>query len=395
MAQLLAAQSKGEEIGLGRWARRAYGFDEIALVPGTQTMDPLDVDLSFNLGSVRLSIPFIASAMDGVVDVAFAVAMTCLGGMAVLNLDGVQTRFDDPRPIIREIVDSPAGQLHAVFNKVYAEPVKDHLIRARIESIKQAGGIAAVSSVPALAQRRAQLAASAGADVFVVQGTVLTARHRSSHGPALDLVRLCEESPIPVLAGNCVSYGAALDLMRCGVAGILVGVGPGAACTTRGVLGIGVPQITATADVAAARSEYWDESSRYVAVITDGGMRVGGDVTKALALGADAVMIGSPLGAAVEAASGGYNWGMATADVSLPRGTRIAIGTTATLEQILIGPAEVDDGTQNLVGAVRSALGVCGAASIQEFHSTEIVIAPELVSEGKAWQRSQRVGMGK
>ncbi len=389
-------EQSGLQIGVGRYARRAYGFDEVALVPGGVTLNPGEVDITFSMGErFKLDIPFWASAMDGVVDVDFAIAMGRLGGVAVLNLDGVHTRYEDPRPVIEKIASADKATVNAVLKEAYREPVKPMLITERIKRVKDAGVACAVSSVPARAEERAQLAQKAGADVFVVQGTVLTARHssRSYHQLAFDeLVRACD---IPVVVGNCVSYDTALELMETGIAGILVGVGPGAACTTRGVLGVGVPQVTATADVAAARDEHMRRGGMRVAVITDGGMRIGADVCKAFASGADAVMIGTPFAGAEESASKGFNWGMATPDPNLPRGTRVHVGTRATLKEILLGPARVDDGSQNFAGALRSALGVCGARDIAEFQHVEMVIAPSITSEGKALQQAQHVGMGK
>lgn len=353
------------------------------------------MDISFRLGDLTLPLPIWGSAMDGVVDVAFAIAMGRLGGLAVLNLDGVHARYEDSAPVIRRIAEASKAEVNAVLRDAYREPVKPHLIAARIGEIKAAGVPCAVSTVPARAQERARLVQDAGADVLVVQGTVLTARHRSSSYHQLSFDELCRTVSIPVVVGNCVAYATALELMATGVAGVLVGVGPGAACTTRGVLGVGVPQVTATCDVAAARDEYQRRTGRRVAVITDGGMRVGADVCKAFASGADGVMIGSPLAGSAESASRGFNWGMATPDPNLPRGTRIEVGVKASLQEILVGPARVDDGTQNFAGALRSSLGVCGAADIREFQQVELVIAPQITSEGKLLQRSQQVGMGR
>jgi IMP dehydrogenase len=343
----------------------------------------------------KLPIPIWGSAMDGVVDVDFAIAMGKLGGVAVLNLDGVHTRYEDSAPIIRRIAETDKSQINAVLKEVYREPVKPKLISERIQAIKAAGVQCAVSTVPARAEERAEVVQKAGADVLVVQGTVLTARHSSRSYHQLSFEQLVRACDIPVVVGNCVHYETALELMETGIAGILVGVGPGAACTTRGVLGVGVPQVTATADVAAARDEYMRRGGVRVAVITDGGMRIGADVCKAFASGADAVMIGTPLAGAEESASKGFNWGMATPDPNLPRGTRIQIGTKATLREILLGPASVDDGSQNFAGALRSALGVCGARDITEFQHVEMVIAPAITSEGKVFQQAQHVGMGK
>jgi IMP dehydrogenase len=393
---VVPGEQSGLEIGIGRRARRAYGFDEIALVPGGITMNPEEVDIAFSMGDrFKLPLPIWGSAMDGVVDVDFAIAMGRLGGVAVLNLDGVHTRYTDSAPIIKRIADADKTQINALLKEVYREPVKPSLIAERIKVIKASGVPCAVSTVPARAEERAEVVQKAGADVLVVQGTVLTARHSSKSYHQLSFEHLVHACDIPVVVGNCVSYETALELMETGIAGILVGVGPGAACTTRGVLGVGVPQVTATADVAAARDEYMRRGGMRVAVITDGGMRIGADVCKAFASGADAVMIGTPLAGAEESASKGFNWGMATPDPNLPRGTRIHVGTKATLQEILLGPARVDDGSQNFAGALRSALGVCGARDIAEFQHVEMVIAPSITSEGKVFQQAQHVGMGK
>ncbi len=365
-------------------------------MPGGVTLNPDEVDISFSLGTrFNLPLPFWGSAMDGVVDVEFAIAMGKLGGVAVLNLDGVQTRYADSAPVIKKIAEADRSTVNAVLKEAYREPVKPKLISERIKAVKAAGVECAVSTVPASAEERAEAVQKAGADVYVVQGTVLTARHSSRSYHQLSFEELVRSCDIPVVVGNCVHYETALELMETGIAGILVGVGPGAACTTRGVLGVGVPQVTATADVAAARDEHMRRGGMRVAVITDGGMRIGADVCKAFGAGADAVMIGTPLAGAEESASKGFNWGMATPDPNLPRGTRIHIGTKATLREILVGPARVDDGTQNLAGALRSALGVCGARDIAEFQHVEMVIAPSIVSEGKVFQQAQHVGMGK
>jgi IMP dehydrogenase len=389
-------EQSGLEIGIGRRARRSYGFDEVSLVPGGVTLNPDEVDISFSMGDrFKLPIPIWGSAMDGVVDVDFAIAMGKLGGIAVLNLDGVHTRYEDSAPIIKRIAETDKSQINAVLKEIYREPVKPKLIAERIQAIKAAGVQVAVSTVPARAEERAEVVQKAGADVLVVQGTVLTARHSSRSYHQLSFEQLVRACDIPVVVGNCVHYETALELMETGIAGILVGVGPGAACTTRGVLGVGVPQVTATADVAAARDEYMRRGGMRVAVITDGGMRIGADVCKAFASGADAVMIGTPLAGAEESASKGFNWGMATPDPNLPRGTRIHVGTKATLREILLGPARVDDGSQNFAGALRSALGVCGARDITEFQHVEMVVAPAITSEGKVFQQAQHVGMGK
>jgi IMP dehydrogenase len=381
-------------IGRGKRARRAYGFDEVALVPGRVTINPEEIDISTELGGQKLPIPILAAAMDGAVDVGFAIAMGRLGGLAVLNLDGVQTRYADPAPVLQAIADAPPEEINTLIQRVYREPVQDELIARRIQEIKAGGVLAAVSTIPQKAQQRAGLIAEAGADLIFVQGTVLTARHVSKAYQQLSFRELCQQTPVPIVVGNCVDYATALELMEEGIAGILVGVGPGAACTTRGVLGVGVPQVTATSDVAAARDDHHRRTGRYVPVITDGGMRIGGDVCKAFAAGADAVMIGSIFAATEEAAGHGFHWGMATPDPNLPRGTRIRVGTRASLAEVLVGPAHVDDGTQNLAGAIRSCMGVCGARDIREFQQVEMVIAPAIVSEGKQAQAAQRVGMG-
>ncbi|MHB8573323.1 MAG: GuaB3 family IMP dehydrogenase-related protein [Candidatus Dormibacteria bacterium] len=391
---LTEPQVAGLEIGRGRTARRAYGFDEVALVPGHVTINPGEVDISTEIGGIRLAVPFLASAMDGVVDPAFAVQFGTLGGLAVLNLDGVQTRYTDPRGVLDQIAAAEPAQVNKRLQEIYREPVRDELITTRIAEIKAGGVTVAVSTVPARAAHVGRLAQEAGADLLVVQGTVLTARHESSSYQQLSFEDLCGRLDIPVVVGNCVDYDTALELMATGIAGMLVGVGPGAACTTRGVLGVGVPQVTATADVAAARDENVRRGGRRVAIITDGGMRIGADVCKAFAAGADAVMIGSPLASSLEAAGRGYHWGMATPDPNLPRGTRIRVGQRAGVREIMLGPSHVDDGSQNLVGALRSSMGVCGAHNLREFQHVDMVIAPTITSEGKLQQRAQHVGMG-
>ena len=382
------------ELGRGKRARRAYGFDEVALVPGRVTINPDEIDVSFSLNGTRLDIPFLAAAMDGVVDTGFAVEMGRLGGLAVMNLDGVQTRYEDPSEVLHDIADAPPERINVLLQKVYTAPVQDGLIGQRIEEIKREGVPCAVSTVPAHAERRAPIVQEAGADVYVVQGTVLTARHVSKSYRHLSFSDLTASIDIPVVVGNCVEYATALELMDTGIKGLLVGVGPGAACTTRAVLGVGVPQVTATADCCAARDDHFRRSGQRVAIITDGGMRLGGDVAKAFASGADAVMIGSIFASSEEAAGKGNHWGMATPDPNLPRGTRIRTGVKGKLREILFGPAHVDDGSMNLVGALKSAMGVCGARTIQEFQETELVVAPSIKTEGKVQQREQRVGMG-
>jgi len=382
------------ELGRSKRARRAYGFDEVALVPGRVTIDPDEIEIGLSIDGMSLDIPFLAAAMDGVVDVGFAVEMGRLGGLAVLNLDGVQCRYEDPAEVLAEIAAAPVDEVNVLLQRIYRAPVQDGLIGQRIEDIKKGGGSCAVSTVPARAERRAGIVQEAGADCLVVQGTVLTARHVSRAHQQLSFRELTSQLRIPVVVGNCVDYATALELMDTGIKGLLVGVGPGAACTTRAVLGVGVPQVTATSDCAAARDDHLRRSGERVAVITDGGMRLGGDVAKALASGADAVMIGSVFASAREAAGRGNHWGMATPDPNLPRGTRIRTGVKGSLEEILFGPAHVDDGSMNLVGALKNAMGVCGARTIADFQETEMVIAPAIKTEGKVQQREQRVGMG-
>jgi IMP dehydrogenase len=367
--------------------RPAYGFDDVAIVPGVETIHPDDVDLSFELGGQRFAIPFVAAAMDCVVDVPFATALGRLGGLAVLNLEGLQTRYERPAEPLAEIAAAPRETVTELMQRLYRAPLRDELVARRVAELKAAGVIVAVSSTPSLAERLGPVAAEAGVDIFVVQSTVTSARFRARDGtPTLDFNRFCREVGVPVIVGNCVGYAAALELMDTGIAGLLVGVGPGAACTSREVLGIGVPQVTATLDCAAARDAYARRSGRYVPIITDGGMRSGGDVCKAFASGADAVMIGSPFAQAAEAPGHGHHWGMATPHAGLPRGTRIKVGVSGSLEHILFGPTSLTNGTQNLVGALRTCMGVCGAATLADMHLAEMVIAPAIKTEGKSWQ---------
>jgi len=369
--------------------RRSYGFDEVAIVPGDITINPDQTDIDFKIGDFTFPIPIVTSAMDAVVDVGFAILLSKLGGLPVLNLDGIQSRYDNPAEVLVQIAQAPSDKVTALMQKIYSQPIKEKLIGERIQAIKKAGAVCAVSLIPATTKRFAPAVAEAGADILVVQSTVTSARHVSKSYRGLIFSELCQSVSMPVIVGNCVSYSACLELMKTGISGVLVGVGPGAACTTREVLGIGVPQITATMDCAAARDEYFRESGRYVPIITDGGFRKGGDVCKAFAAGADAVMLGSIFAQAKEAPGLGYHWGMSHPHPALPRGTRIKVGTTGTLEQILFGPTSVTDGSQNLVGALRTAMGVCGAATIQEMHGVEMVIAPSIVTEGKSWQMAQ------
>jgi IMP dehydrogenase len=385
----------GEWIGKNRKARRCYGFDDIALVPGNVTINPAEVDCSWRLAKKKYPVPIIASAMDGVVDVDFAVQMSRSGGIAVLNLEGVQTRYENATAVLKKIAKSSNQEVTRLLQKIYKEPIKEKLIARRIKEIKKRKGIACVSSIPQKAEKYGPIAQSAGCDVFIVQSTVTTTTHISTQYRILDFHRLCSGMRIPVILGNCVTYKTTLDLMDTGASGILVGIGPGAACTTRGVLGLGVPQVTAICDAAAARDAYLKQSSRYVPVIADGGMSTGGDICKAFACGADAVMIGSAFAKTKEAPGGGYHWGMATPHANLPRGTRIKVGITGSLEEILYGPARLDDGTQNLMGALQTCMGNVGSRNIKELQKTEIIIAPAIKTEGKVYQQAQRLGMGK
>ena len=369
--------------------RRAYGFDEVAIVPGDITINPDQANIDFKIGDFVFSIPIIASAMDAVTDVNSAVLMSKMGGFAVLHLEGVQTRYDNPQKVLSEIAQAPQAEVTSLLQRIYSQPIKENLIGERIRAIKNQGAICAVSVTPANTKRFAPITAEAGADILVVQSTVTSARHISKSYRGLIFSELRESVSLPIIVGNCVSYSACLELMRTGVSGVLVGVGPGAACTTREVLGVGVPQVTATIDCAAARDEYLRESGRYVPIITDGGFRRGGDLCKALAAGADAMMLGSIFAQAREAPGLGYHWGMSHPHPALPRGTRIKVGNTGTLEQILFGPASVTDGSQNLVGAIRTAMGICGVSTIQEMHKVEMIIAPAIITEGKSWQLSQ------
>ncbi len=384
------------QIGRGKAARRAYGIDEIALVPGPRTLDPSLADTGWQIGGIDREIPIIASAMDGVVDVKMAVLLSQLGALGVLNLEGIQTRYEDPNPILDRIASVDKTEFVPLMQELYASPVKPELIEQRIQEIKQQGGIAAVSSTPAGAVKYGETVAKAGADLFFIQATVVSTAHLSPESVTpLDLAEFCQTMPMPVILGNCVTYEVTLNLMKAGAAAVLVGIGPGAACTSRGVLGVGIPQATAVADCAAARDDFHRETGKYVPVIADGGLITGGDICKCIACGADGVMIGSPFARAAEAPGRGYHWGMATPSPVLPRGTRIRVGTTGTLEQILRGPAQLDDGTHNLLGALKTSMGTLGAKDIREMQQVEVVIAPSLLTEGKVYQKAQQLGMGK
>ncbi|MBI4260515.1 MAG: GuaB3 family IMP dehydrogenase-related protein [Actinobacteria bacterium] len=380
------------EIGAGKTARRAYGFDEVAIVPSRRTRDPDDVDISWEIDAYRFELPMMASAMDGVVSPATAVEVGRLGGLAVLNLEGLQTRYEDPDPVFEEIASLPDEKATRRMQEIYQEPIKEELIVRRIREVKQGGVVAAASLTPQRVRRYADLVLQAELDVLVIQGTVVSAEHVSTRTEPLNLKEFISTFDLPVIVGGCASYSTALHLMRTGAIGVLVGVGPGAACTTRGVIGVGVPQATAIADAAAARMHHLHETGRYAHVIADGGMRTGGDIAKAIACGADAVMIGSPLTRAYEAPGRGFHWGMATFHPTLPRGARVATRQVASLQEILTGPAHENDGTLNLFGALRMSMATTGYANVKEFQKAELVVAPAIKSEGKAYQKAQGVG---
>lgn len=384
------------ELGRGKSARRAYGIDEIALVPGPRTLDPSLADTRWSIGKIEREIPIIASAMDGVVDVKMAVRLSELGSMGVLNLEGIQTRYADPEPILDRIASVGPTEFVTLMQELYSVDIQPELIQQRIQEIKSQGGIAAVSVTPAGAARFGSAIAEAGADLVFIQATVVSTSHLSPESVTpLDLAQFCQEMPMPVALGNCVTYDVTLSLLKAGAAAVMVGIGPGAACTSRGVLGVGVPQATAVADCAAARDDFFKETGTYVPIIADGGLITGGDICKCIACGADGVMIGSPFARAAEAPGRGYHWGMATPSPVLPRGTRIRVGTTGTLEQILRGPAQLDDGTHNLLGALQTSMGTLGAKNLKEMQEVEVVIAPSLLTEGKVYQKAQQLGMGK
>ena len=382
------------EIGIGKSARRAYGFDDIAIVPSRRTRDPDDIDISWEIDAYRFSLPLAASAMDGVVSPATAAEIGRLGGIAVLNLEGLWTRYEDPDSLFDEIANLPDDKATRRMQEIYREPIREELVGRRIREIKQAGVVAAASLTPQRVERHAAVVLEAELDILVIQGTVVSAEHVSTRTEPLNLKEFIARFDLPVVVGGCASYSTALHLMRTGAIGVLVGVGPGAACTTRGVLGVGVPQATAIADAAAARMQHMHETGRYVHVIADGGMRTGGDIAKAIACGADAVMIGSPLARAYEAPGRGFHWGMATFHPTLPRGTRVRTKQIGSLEEILVGPAHENDGTLNLFGALRTSMATTGYQNIREFQKAEIMVAPALKTEGKHLQRSQSVGMG-
>ncbi len=384
------------QLGRSKVVRRAYGIDEIALVPGGKTVDPEITDASWEIGGIKREVPIIASAMDGVVDVRTAVKLSNLGALGVLNLEGIHTRYEDPSPLLEKISSVGKDEFVPLMQDIYNQPIKEELITKRIQEIKSQGGIPAVSGTPIAAIRFSKTIAEAGASLFFVQATVVSTEHVGPEGKAsLDLTKLCKEMGIPVVIGNCVTYEVAIQLMRAGASGVMVGIGPGAACTSRGVLGVGIPQATAVADCAAARDDYQKESGRYVPIIADGGIVNGGDICKCIACGANAVMIGSPIAKAEEAPGRGFHWGMATPSPLLPRGTRIKVGSSGSLKEIILGPAKLDDGTQNLLGAIKTSMGTLGASTIKEMQQVEVVVAPSLLTEGKVYQKAQQLGMGK
>jgi len=385
------------EIGIGKSGRRAYGFDDIAIVPSRRTRDPEDIDISWELDAYKFELPMMASAMDGVVSPATAIEIGTLGGFACLNLEGLWTRYEEPERVYEEIAELPAEKATRRMQELYAEPIKPDLIPQRIREVKEGGVVACASLTPQRVEQYAQVVAEAELDILVVQGTVVSAEHVSKDASRqpLNLKKFIREFDLPVIVGGCASYSTALHLMRTGAVGVLVGVGPGHACTSRGVLGIGVPQATAIADAAGARIRHLDETGVYVHVIADGGMRTGGDIAKAIACGSDAVMIGSPLASAYEAPGRGYHWGMATFHPTLPRGARVSAGRKATLAEILVGPAHDNDGSLNLFGALRTSMATTGYETVKEFQKAEVMVAPALQTEGKALQRAQGVGMGR
>lgn len=382
------------DIGIGKSGRLAYGFDDITIVPSRRTRDPDDVDISWQLDAFKFELPMMGSAMDSAISPDTAIRIGRMGGLAVLNLEGLWTRYEDPAPYFEEIAELPDEKATRRMQEIYLQPVNTELIGQRVAELKAAGIVTAASLTPQRVDHWAPLALEAGLDILVIQGTVVSAEHVSSRVEPLNLKEYIADCEVPVIVGGVASYSTSLHLMRTGAIGVLVGVGPGAACTTRGVLGVGVPQATAIADAAGARIRYLDETGRYVHVIADGGMRTGGDVCKAIACGADAVMIGSPLASATEAPGKGYHWGMATFHPTLPRGARVKTGERGTLTEILIGPAHENDGQLNLFGGLRAAMATTGYSDVKEFQKAEVMVAPSIQTEGKSLQRSQHVGMG-
>ncbi len=382
------------DIGIAKSGRRAYGFDDIAIVPSRRTRDPEDIDLTWEMDAFTFDLPLLAAAMDSAVGPQTAIEIARLGGLAVLNLEGLWTKYADPESVYEEIASLPDDRATRRMQELYAAPVDPDLITQRVAEMKSAGIITAASLTPQNVTRYIEAAKAGGLDLLVVQGTVVSAEHVSSTTEPLDLFEFIREVEMPVVVGGVASYSGALHLMRTGAVGVLVGVGPGAACTTRAVLGIGVPQATAIADAAGARTRYLEETGRYVHVIADGGMRTGGDIAKAIAMGADAVMLGSPFAATAEAPGRGMHWGMATFHPTLPRGSRVRAGEIGTIEELLVGPAHENDGRRNLFGALRTSMATTGYANVKEFQKAEVMVAPALQTEGKQLQRSQGVGMG-
>tara|TARA_Y100001968_G_scaffold62101_1_gene52888 strand:+ start:273 stop:1436 length:1164 start_codon:yes stop_codon:yes gene_type:complete len=384
------------QLGRTKTVRRAYGIDEIALVPGTRTVDPEITNTNWRIGAFDRKIPIIASAMDGVVDVDMAVALSKMGALGVLNLEGIQTRYENPESVLNKICSTGKEGFVPLMQEIYKQPIKEELILKRIQEISQKGGIAAVSGTPLAAIKYKELIKGSEADLFFLQATVVSTEHIGKKDQKnLDIYELCKTIDIPVAVGNCVTYEVSLELMRAGAAAVMVGIGPGAACTSRGVLGVGIPQATAISDCAAARNDFEKESGKYIPIVADGGIITGGDICKCIACGADAVMIGSPIARSEEAPGKGFHWGMATPSPVLPRGTRIKVGTTGSLKSIICGPAVLDDGTHNLVGAIKTSMGTLGATNIKEMQNVEVVVAPSLLTEGKVYQKAQQLGMGK
>ena len=384
------------QIGLNKKVRRAYGIDEIALVPGKRTLDYDLTDTSWSVGKITREIPIIASAMDSVVDVNTAVELSKLGALGVLNMEGIQTRYENPEEILSQISSIGKNEFVPLMQKIYKEPIKESLILKRIDEIKEKGGIAALSGTPLAAMKYKDTLVKSDIDLFFLQGTVVSTEHLGMDGKeSLNIQQLCQTLHVPVIAGNCVTYEVAKLLMKAGVSGLMVGIGPGAACTSRGVLGIGIPQATAISDCSSARDDHFEESGNYIPIIGDGGIVTGGDICKCIACGADAVMIGSPIARSDNAPGSGFHWGMATPSQVLPRGTRIEVGSTGSLERIIKGPALLDDGTHNLLGAIKTSMSTLGVKNIKEMQNVEIVIAPSLLTEGKVYQKAQKLGMGK
>ena len=383
-------------IGLNKKVRRAYGIDEIALVPGERTLDYELTNPTWKIGNIDRDIPIIASAMDSVVDVKTAIELSKLGSLGVLNMEGIQMRYEEPEKVLEQISTVGKDEFVPLMQKIYREPIKEDLIFKRIKEIKDSGGIAAISGTPQAAIKLKEAILEADPNLFFLQGTVVSTKHLGVNGQeTLNINELCNTLNLPVVAGNCVTYDVAKLLMEAGVEGLMVGIGPGAACTSRGVLGIGIPQATAISDCSAARDDFYTQSGKYIPIIADGGIVTGGDICKCIACGADAVMIGSPIARASSAPGRGFHWGMATPSQVLPRGTRIEVGSTGSLERILKGPALLDDGTHNLLGAIRTSMSTLGAKTIKEMQKVEIVIAPALLTEGKVYQKAQQLGMGK